>query len=159
MRRLFTGLLLILATSVVGQATNDSIAFCSQNFKVPSGCTVKVDNVMCDEFQIGWTYMSNLNLPGGPSDKEKLRGIENSFLEMGNMLGNFKKKRITCFLLDKEVKGYKTSYKIDDVMHYQIYAGGIINGHAVSVILNLSSEPMTNDDIPEFPKQIIRLAK
>lgn len=161
MRQFLTGLFFLFSATTYGQTTtqNDSISFCSYNFKAPTGCTTeKNNNIKCDNYEIGWTYMNEVNA-NGASDDQKLKGMENSFIEMGGMLDKFKKKRITCYLLDKEVKGYKVRYKSATNVTYQVYASGIINGQGVSVILTLNKEPITNDDIPEFPRQIIRLTK
>jgi hypothetical protein len=138
---------------------SDSVTFCSHNFKVPEGCSIEQDNeVRCDNYSIGWTYINDVKARGA-SEKQKLRGMEISFIEMGGMLDKFKKKRITCFLLDTEVKGYKVSYKSAANIMYQIYASGIINGQAVSLILTIKSDPITNEDIPEFARQLIKLTK
>jgi hypothetical protein len=156
MRHFFSILLLLFSTTIFGQ-TNDSITFCSQNFKVPTGCSTEKNKIKRDDFMLSWTYMSDVTR--GNSDEEKLKGMEDAYLQMGSWLEKFKKKRITCYLLDKEVKGYKVSYKSDKTMTYQIYASGVINGESVSVILDTNKELVTNEDIPEFARQIIRLKK
>ena len=79
--------------------------------------------------------------------------------QMAGQMKKFKKEPITCYLLDKEVKGYKISFKKDKVIGYQLIAYGVANGQPVLVQLSLDKEPKTNDDIPIFPRQIIRLTK
>ena len=158
MRQFFVSFLLFFSVSTFGQTSNDSIAFCSRNFKVPTSCTTEENKVKCDSCEIDWTYMSDVKAKGA-SDDQKLKGMENSFIQMGGMLEKFKKKRITCYLLNTEVKGYKASYKSATNMTYEIYASGVVNGQAVSVTFLLNKEPITNDDIPEFARQIIKLTK
>ena len=160
MRQFLIGFLFFFSATTYGQATtqNDSITFCSHNFKIPTGCTTEKNKIKCANYEMDWTYMADVKL-NGVSDKEKLKGMENSFIELGNMLEKFKKKRITCYLLDKEVKGFKVNYKNTRGTIYQIYASGVINGQAVSVTLALNKEADTNEDIPEFPRQIIKLTK
>jgi hypothetical protein len=57
------------------------------------------------------------------------------------------------------VRGYKISFKSDNGTSYQIIAYGVANGQPVLVQLSLGKEPKTNDDIPEFARQIIKLTK
>jgi hypothetical protein len=163
MRQFLTGFLFIFCATTFGQATTqkDSLTFCSQNFKVPEGCTTGKNKIKCDDYDMSWTYVDELKFLKGMSDKERLRVKENSFIEFSNSfnLKNFKRKRITCYLLDTKVKGYKISYKTAKGMIYQIYASGIINGRAVSTLLTLEKDVSINDDIPEFPRQIIKLTE
>jgi len=71
----------------------------------------------------------------------------------------FKKEAITLYLLNEEVEGYKISYKSDGKLDYQIIAYGVANGQPVLVQLLLDREPETNNDIPEFARQLIKLTK
>ena len=160
MRQFLAGLLFFFSITTYGQDTtqSDSITFCSDNFKVPKTCTTEKNKIKGDDFEMDWIYMNEVNVKG-ESEEAKLKGMESSFIALGNMLEKFKKKRITCYLLDKEVKGYKVRYKNMTDTTYQIYASGVVKGQAVSVTLTLKREANINVDIPEFPRQIIKLTK
>jgi len=89
-----------------------------------------------------------------------LQSVPEQFIsQMAGQMKKFKKEPITCYLLDNEVKGYRISFKKDNGAAYQLIAYGIANGQPVLVQLSLDSEPKSNEDIPEFPRQIIRLTK
>ena len=79
--------------------------------------------------------------------------------QMAGQMKNFKKEPIKCFLLDKEVKGFKITFKKGKGIGYQLIAYGVANGQPVLVQLAIDNEPRTNDDLPDFPRQILRFAK
>ena len=78
---------------------------------------------------------------------------------MAGQLKKFRKEAISCYLLFNPAKGYKLSYKVDDGTVYQLIAYGIANEQPVIVQLTLDKEPKSNEDIPEFARQMIRLTK
>ena len=93
-------------------------------------------------------------------NEQMLQSMPDQFVnQMSGQMKKFKKEPITCYMLDKEVKGYKIIFKKDNGTGYQLIAYGVANGQPVLVQLSLNNEPKTNDDIPEFPRQIIRLTK
>jgi hypothetical protein len=161
MRKFLTGFLLIFSATTFAQVTarNDSITFCSNNFKVPDGCTIQKNNIKCDNFGMTWRYMDETKVNSSLSDWQKLQFEENSFLGFCNMLKKFERKRITCYLLDKKVKAYKVIYTDKIGTHCIIYASGFIKKRAVTVMLTLNGEVNTNDDLPAFPRQIIKLTR
>jgi hypothetical protein len=152
MRFLFITLFILVCKFSFGQRRQvDSLTFCFTKYKVPAGCSSETKyQVMCDNYSIVWLYMED----------QMLEVIPNQLVsQMSGQLKNFKKEAITCFLVDKEVKGYKISYSKDKVKGYQLIASGIVNGQSVLVQLSLDHDPKDNDDIPSFPRQIIRLTK
>jgi uncharacterized protein YfeS len=64
-------------------------------------------------------------------------------------------------LLGEEAKGYKISFKNESIKKrgYQIVAYGVANGQPVLVQLSLNKEPKTDEDLPDFPRQIVKLSK
>ena len=153
MRQLFTGLFVFFSATLFGQTTDkvDSVTFCFIKYKVPIGCTAKSEyQVQCDNYSIVWLYMN----------EQMMQSMPDQFVnQMAGRMENFKKKSITCYLLDNPVKGYAISFKKDSGTGHQLIAYGVANGQPVLVQLSLNSEPKTNDDIPEFPRQIIRMTK
>jgi len=149
----FLTILAIFFSAVVFAQTNlqePSVIFCTYKCKVPEGSTTTSENkIRGNNYSMDWNYVS----------EEKLKGIENEYIAMASMLGKFKKKRITCYLLDKQVEGYKVSYQDLTGTTHQIYASGVVDGKAVSLLLSLNNEPYTNSDLPEFSQQILRLTK
>ena len=153
MRLYFIALFISVGTISFGQTSTkiDSLTFCFTKYKVPTGCTAESEyQVTCDNYKINWLYMNEQMLQVMPGKFVNL---------MAGDLKKFKKEKITCYLLDKEVKGHKISFKNDKEIRYQLIAYGVTNGQPVLVQLSLDIEPKTNDDIPSFPRQILRLTK
>ena len=153
MRYFLIALFFFVGTTCFGQTSTkiDSLTFCHTKYKAPTGCTVESEyQVGCDNYSIVWLYMN----------EEMLRVMPDQFInQMAARMKKFKKEPIACYLLEKEVKGYKISFKKDKGTGYQLLAYGVVNGQPVIVQLSLDNEPKTNDDIPEFPRQIIKLTK
>src|SRR5450432_236854 len=144
--------ILFAATSIAQTSTNaDTVRFCFIKYKVPAGCTAESrSQVKCDNYSMSWIDMTPEILKTMPDQ------VVN---QMAGQFKKFKKEAITCYLLDNPVKGYKVSYKTDKGTTYQIVAAGVANEQPVLVQLVLDKEAKTDADIPEFPRQIIRLSK
>jgi hypothetical protein len=144
--------ILFAATSFAQTSNNvDTVRFCFIKYKVPAGCTAESrSQVKCDNYSISWIDLTPEILKTMPDQ------VVN---QMAGQFKKFKKEAITCYLLDNPVKGYKVSYKTDRGTTYQIVAAGVANEQPVLVQLVLDKEPKTDADIPEFPKQMIRLSK
>lgn len=144
---------LLLTTTAFGQTSTkvDSLSFCFNKYKVPKGCIAESKyQVKCDNYSMDWLYMN----------KQMLQYMPDQFInQLAGQMKKFKKEPITCYLLDKEVKGYKISFKTENGTGYQLIAYGTVNGQPVLVQLSLNTDPKTNDDISEFPRQIIHLTK
>jgi len=143
---------IVFSATVFAQTNTqgDSVIFCSYKCKVPAGCTTTSENkVTGSNYTMDWNYVS----------EEKLKGIENEYIGMARLLSRFKKKRITCYLLNREVEGYKVSYQNLSGTTHQIYASGVVEGRGVTLLLSLDNEPNSNSDLPEFSQQILRLTK
>jgi hypothetical protein len=127
------------------------LTFCFNKYKVPNGCTAESEyQIKGDNYSMVWLYMT----------EQMLQSMPDQFVnQMAGQMKKFKKETITCYLLDEEVKSYKISYKKDNGIGYQLIAYGVVNGQPVLVQLSLDNEPKTNEDIPDFPRQIIRLTK
>ena len=132
MRQFLTVLLVFFSATLFGQTTNqiDSVTFCFNKYKVPTGCTAQSEyQVQCDNYSIVWLYMN----------EQMLQSMPDQFVNQ--MAGQMKK------------------FKKDNGTGYQLIAYGVANGQPVLVQLSFNNELKTNDDIPEFPRQIIRLTK
>jgi len=111
----------------------------------------KASGITCDDYSIDWMY-------GTPKELEKLRG--GIFLTNTMMFHDFTKSRAILYLAGKKVKGYKASFTNKGAATwYQYYAEGNINGQDVLVILTLHKAAASNEDIPEFARQIITIAQ
>jgi hypothetical protein len=153
MRQFLLGFFVLIGAISFGQTSTkiDSLTFCFNKYKVPTGCAAESEyQIKCDNYSMVWLYMN----------EQMLQVMPDQFVnQMPGQLKKFKKEPITCYLLDKEVKGYKISFKTDNGTGHQLIAYGVANGQPVLVQLSLDNEPKTNDNIPDFPKQIIRLTK
>jgi len=153
MKRFLTALLFLFSAASFGQTKKqiDSVTFCFHKYKVPAGCTALSEyQLKGDNYSIIWIYAS----------EDMLQDMTDQFLsQMDGNMKKFTKQPITCYLLNNEVKGYRISYEKGAGTGYQLVAYGVANGQPVIVQLNLDKEPLTNEDIPEFPRQIIQLTK
>jgi hypothetical protein len=139
--------------SSFGQVTDkaDTVSFCFIKLKVPQGCKAGSEyQIKCDDYSMSWTYLTPQTLQTMP---------DQLISQMAGQMKKFKKEPVTCYLLDNPVKGYKISFKTDQGIAHQLIAYGIANEQPVLVQLSLDKEPKTNDDIPAFPRQLIRLSK
>lgn len=142
-----------IAGIAFGQTTKkvELVNFASKEFKVPAGCSASSPyQIECSDFKMLWLYMNDEMLKTMP---------DQAINQLSSQLKDFKKKKISAFLLGAEVKAFKISFanEANKKRGFQIVVYGIANGQPVLVQLNLEKEPNTNDDLPEFPKQIIKL--
>ncbi len=153
MRQFFTALILFSVTTSFAQTSKqiDSVSLCFNSYKVPTGCAAPSEyQLECDDYKMIWLYVT----------EDMLQTMPAQFVDqVTEGMKKVKKETITCYLLDKEVQGYKLSYKRDNETAYQLIAYGVVNGQPVIVQVGLTNDPKTNEDIPEFPRQIIRLTK
>lgn len=99
---------------------------------------------------MSWIYLN----------KQMLQSVPQQLVEgMAKKMKDFKEEPITCYLLGTEAMGYKISYtKEGGKKAYQIIGYGTANQQPVLVQLVLGREPRTNNDLPEFARQIIKIA-
>ena len=150
----------------------DSVSFCSHKYKSPNGCKAKIESnwmgagdlpvtvVNCGGFSLHWIYPNKNNLDSAANH------MASDIMNVATML---EKKPIKAFLLGKEVKGYMVTFivkgdktlKVKDEKTVRVIAYGVVNNQPVVVRLSLSNtaEPKTNNDIPEFARQILTLTK
>jgi hypothetical protein len=132
-------------------AKGGTISFCFIKYKIPAGCKAASEyQVKCDDYSMTWIYLTPQTFQTMPDQ------IIN---QMAGQMKKFKKEPVTCYLLDNQVKGYKISFKTDQGTTHQLMAYGLANEQFVLVQLSLNKEPQTNEDIPAFPRQMIRLSK
>jgi len=145
-------LFFFIAANAVGQTNKkDTLTFCYIKYPVPAGCISEPNSsVKCDGWKLSWIYLND----------EMLKTVPDQLVnQMAGQLKKFRKEAITCYLLFNPAKGYKLSYKVEDATVYQLIAYGIANEQPVIVQLNLGKEPKSNEDIPEFARQMIRLTR
>jgi hypothetical protein len=149
---LIISFLFIAATSVAQTpGKGDTINFCFIKYKIPAGCKATSEyQVKCDDYTMNWIYLTPQNAQSMPDETIK---------QMAGQMRKFKKEPVTCYLLNNQVKGYKISYKTDQGMGHQLMAYGMANEQLVLVQLSLDKEPQTDEDIPAFARQMIRLSK
>jgi hypothetical protein len=144
---------LLIAMSSFGQATDgaDTVSFCYIKLKLPPGCKATSEyQLKCDDYSMSWIYLTPQTLQTMP---------DQLISQMAGQFKKFKKEQVSCYLLDNQVKGYKISYKTDQGTAHQLIAYGFGNEQLVLVQLSLDKEAKTNEDIPAFPRQLIRLSK
>lgn len=149
-------LVLLTFTSFVsfGQTAKhvDTLSFCRNKYPVPTGCTAESEyQVKCDNYSMTWIYMNEQMLQTMP---------EQFISQMTQQMKDLKKELVNYYLLGKEAKGYRLSFKTKSgEKGYQLIGYGTANGQPVIVQLALDKEPKTNNDLPEFARQIITIQK
>lgn len=138
---------------MLGQTSNiDSVEFCSKKFKVPDDCSTQSKyQVSCDGSFMFWIYMN----------EQMLGYLPDQFINgMTREMKDFKKEPIVIYLLGKQAKGFKLTYKVEDKLAYQLVSYGVINGQPVLVQLSLyHQEPRHNVDLPQYARKIMSLEK
>jgi hypothetical protein len=148
---IFSLLFANLSSPAQTPATGDTVSFCFIKYKMPAECKAASEfQVKCDDYSITWIYLTPQTLQTMP---------DQILDQMAGQMKKFKKEPVTCYLLDNQVKGYKISFKTDQGTGHQLLAYGYANEQLVLVQLSLDKEPKTNEDIPPFPRQMIRLSK
>jgi hypothetical protein len=67
------------------------------------------------------------------------------------------KKEITCYLLDKEVKGWQTKVVNRNGTRFSaIYLWGVVDGKAIFLTFYSEKEVKRNKDIPQVYQQILK---
>ena len=153
MKQILIFLFLFTAATSFAQTPGkgDTISFCFIKYKIPAGCSAASEyQVKCDDYSMTWIYLTPQTFQTMP---DQIIG------QMAGQMKKFKKEPVTCYLLDTQVKGYKISFKTDQGTGHQLMAYGFANEQLVLVQLSLDKEPKTNEDIPAFPRQMIRLSK
>ena len=144
---------LVMAANSFAQTPGkgDTISFCFIKYKIPVGCTASSEyQVKCDDYSMTWIYLTPQSFQTMP---------DQIIDQMAGQMKKFKKEPVTCYLLGNPVKGYKISFKTDQGTGHQLMAYGVANEQLVLVQLTLDKEPRTDEDIPAFPGQMIRLSK
>ena len=153
MKKILTILFLFMGSYLCAQSNDDVLfQFCRNEYKVPDGCKkISENRIDCDNYSMQWQYGNNAFLTTMPEQYvQELKKKNNK---------KFKKKPITCYLLNYELKGFKVSFKTDSGMTYKLITSGIVNKKIVLFQLSLFKEAKTNEDIPEFPREFIKLTK
>jgi hypothetical protein len=153
MKQILIFFFLFIVTSSFAQTpgNGDTISFCFIKYKIPAGCKAASEyQVKCDDYSMTWIYLTPQTFQTMPDQ------IIN---QMAGQMKKFKKEPVTCYLLGNQVKGYKISFKTDQGTGHQLIAYGFANEQLVLVQLSLDQEPKTDENIPVFPRQMIRLSK
>jgi len=148
---IFSFLFIVTTSFAQTPGNRDTVNFCFIKYKIPAGCKASSEyQVKCDDYSMIWIYQTPQTFQTMPDQ------IIN---QMAGQMKKFKKEPVTCYLLGNPVKGYKISFKTDKGTGHQLMAWGLANEQLVLVQLSLDQEPKTDDDIPAFPRQMVRLSK
>ncbi|MDX5348291.1 MAG: hypothetical protein LPK19_13725 [Hymenobacteraceae bacterium] len=155
------------ANTAVGEAKNqtgkaETFQFGNRTYQVPKSCGTKEAFNCCsyskNPDQLGckngtaliWYYIPTLKLAA--------ENVETTVYEMEQNMPYVRKEPVTCYLIDKEVKGYAVSYQSQDGHKgYRILVAGTVDGKAVMVILNSRQKILKNEQLQPVIRQIVRL--
>ncbi len=121
----------------------DSLMFCGQKIKAPTDCRMVMPGlVTCDKYVMTWTYESTSEI-----DRHKREGIA----QLKNP------KKFDCYILGTKLQAYKSKFETGIQIHaYEIIKG---QGLLLSIVILGKDKISTNDDIPEFIRQVFRITK
>lgn len=127
-----------------------SLNLCGQSYAAPAGCVALTEHELaCEGYQLSWVYL----------DARDYRSAAEQYIaQIRHELKGAKQEPIDCFVLDKPTKGYKITYKIPDGLAYQLLAYSVVNGQPLVIQLKLPSEPISNQAIPAFARQFMRVS-
>jgi hypothetical protein len=179
MRHFFTAIFILFFSTAFGQVakidssfaftTNsmqvsriDSFVFASRTYAIPRDCDKKDQSNCCSYLSnpgqvgcnngtsLGWYFMPTLNIA-----KENVESIASQWEKQ---MKTFSKKKIICYLLDKEVEGFNISYSTKDGNKGSlIITSGVVDGKAVVLELGSQKELKKNNDIQPVFRQILKL--
>ena len=130
----------------------DSVEFCGKKFNVPEGCQAyKKDHINGGSaFDMSW-----LRIPEQFTiNTATSRSAE--FIKL--MGGKVVEKQIKCYLLGNKAKGSVATFQPDQRSFKFLFSViGKVGKDPVQVLLYLNKFPETDDDLPVFVRQIVRL--
>ena len=144
----------------------DSFTFCFIKYKVPRDCDSKNQSNCCSAnlnphlLQLGCYDGTALFWDYFVSEQIARDNFESLPVQWEKQMKKLDKIPITCYLINKEVKGYKVSYETHQGHkgHY-ILTYGVVNGQAVLLQLSSSKELKSNKNIQPVIRQIVRLTQ
>lgn len=138
---------------VHGQAATpvNTVNFCGMDISAPTTCTTETKyQVNCQGYQLTWMYLDYKMMQEFP--EQFVRQIEKKHKHT-------ERQPLECFILDQPAKGFRLSYPTESGMGYQLIAYGVAKGQPVMLQLTLETDPEKTADLPELPRQILRLPK
>ena len=152
MKKILIFLFIAITTASLAQ-NNDlvqEVNYCGRNFDVRNECpTNSVSELLCDEYQIQWIY-----IPDG-----WLSNVYNNTLAgLEEQLNIIEKKEIKLKSLRKKLSGHLLTYRTDSgKVKYRIIANGKVKKFSLILNLGLNEEPVNNQSLPHFVKNIVEL--
>jgi hypothetical protein len=137
----------------VGQAATpvNTVNFCGVDLTAPTTCTSESKyQVNCQGYQLTWMYLDYKMMQDFP--EQFVRQIEKKHKHTERQL-------LECFIMDQPAKGYRLSYPTESGMAYELIAFGIAKGQPVMLQLTMETDPDKTAQLPELPRQILRLPK
>ena len=143
--------LIFFVGSVFGQEDENvkEIDYCGKKFNVPDNCTARsAYELSCNDYVIQWLYMN----------EQMLQTMPAQFInQLKNKVKKMKKEPVQCVSMGYPLEGYKITYKNKRQPLYKIIAYGPVNGQPVMILLTMEKDPVSNEQLPEFVRQIIQL--
>lgn len=151
--KILLSLLLLLAPGwAVAQTAPASVNFCGLDLPLPANCSADSKySVRSPEYQLTWMYL----------DYGMLRTFPEQFVQqIQKKHKHTERQPLEGFILDTPAKGFRLSYPTEEGgMAYELIAYGIAKGQPVMIQLTLATDPEKTADLPELPRQILRLTK
>jgi hypothetical protein len=153
MKKLLLLCLLAGPALAYGQAATpvNTINFCGTDFSAPTTCTPESKyQVRCQGYELTWMYLDYKMLTDFPEQFVKQIEKKHKHTE---------RQPLECMIMGQPAKGFRLSYPTDSGMAYELVAYGISQGQPVMLDLTMETDPEKTADLPELPRQIIRLSK
>lgn len=136
-----------------GQAATpvNTVNFCGIDLTAPNTCTAESKyQVNCQGYQLTWMYLDYKMMQDFP--EQFVRQIEKKHKHT-------ERQPLECFIMDQPAKGFRLSYPTETGMAYELIAYGVAKGQPVMLQLTLETDPDKTAQLPELPRQILRLPK
>ncbi|UPL51084.1 hypothetical protein [Hymenobacter sublimis] len=156
MKKLLLLFFLLAPGWVIAQTTaptaGPTINFCGLDLALTPGCTPESKySVRCQDYQMTWMYL----------DYNMMRTFPEQFAQqIQKKHKHTERQPLDCFIMNSPSKGFRLSYPTEaGGMAYELIAYGVANGQPVMIQLTLATDPDKTADLPELPRQIVRLSK
>ena len=146
MKNIITLLLLIISLNLFAQTNKiKNVDFFGKSIQVTDECEQVMQGMLkCDSFILYWI-------------SQPLDDFERHKDEFMAQMGEREVENIECYILDKKVDAYKVNMEEEGTgSGYLLNICSKINNQVAFITMWLKTNPKTNDELPNFIKQILK---
>jgi hypothetical protein len=146
MKNIITLLLLIISLNLFAQTNKiKNVDFFGKSIEVLDECGEVMQGMLkCDSFILFWI-------------SQPLEDFERHKDEFMVQMSEREAEKIECYILDKKVDAYKGNMEEEGTgSGYSLNICSKINNQVAFITMWLKTNPQTNDELPNFIKQILK---